>query len=56
MDGFTGLEGLNPTRISLIPLIKRSTPPKFRFTPPNPCRSSLSGAACTPLEIFPPLL
>jgi hypothetical protein len=23
---------------------------------PNPCRSSLSGAACTPLEMFPPLL
>ena len=27
----------------------------FNLTP-NPYRSSLSGAACTPREIFPPLL
>ena len=41
MGGFTGggggggLGGL--TRISLTPLIKCSTPPKFRFTPPISC-------------------
>ena len=63
MGGFTGGK---PLTISLTPLIKFSAPPKFRFTPPilscvksltlTPLKSSLSGAACTPLEIFPPLL
>jgi hypothetical protein len=42
----------NPTKILLHPnyfLWKSLT------LTPNPCRSSLSGAACTPQEIFPPL-
>jgi hypothetical protein len=38
---YWGVRGINPPRISLTPLIKCSTPPKFRETP---------------LEIFPPLI
>jgi hypothetical protein len=67
MSGFTrGFRAVNPPppRISN-PSYKVFNPTEISLHPsyfvwksltltPNPCRNSLSGAACTPLEIFPP--